>query len=61
VNTDLYASDGTSAEIQSRFAQRVLASRSLFSFLELPEIDFRFSSKENVDKNYLGSYYLSMR
>ncbi|MNK82055.1 hypothetical protein D3C87_1018170 [compost metagenome] len=58
---DLYARDGTSAEIQRRFTQNLLASRLRFSFLELPEIDFRFDSKENVDKNYLGSYHLFWR
>lgn len=58
---DVYAKDGTSAEIQSRFAQCLLASRLRFSFLELPEIEFRFDSKENVDKNYQGSYYLFWR
>ncbi len=58
---DVYAKDGTSAEIQSRFAQCLLASRLRFSFLELPEIEFRFDSKENVDKNYQGSYHLFWR
>ena len=58
---DAYARDGTSAEIQSRFAQCLLASKLRFSFLELPEIEFRFDSKENVDKNYQGSYHLFWR
>ena len=58
---DVYARDGTSAEIQARFAQCLLASKLRFSFLEVPEIAFRFSSKENVDKNYQGSYHLFWR
>lgn len=58
---DVYAKDGTSAEIQSRFAQCLLASKLRFSFLELPEIEFRFDSKENIDKNYQGSYHLFWR
>ena len=58
---DVYARDGTSAEIQSQFAQCLLASKLRFSFLELPEIEFRFDSRENVDKNFQGSYHLFWR
>lgn len=61
VDIHLYARDGTSAEIQSRLAQCLRASKLRFSFLELPEIDFRFDSRENVDKNYQGSYHLFWR
>lgn len=56
-NTDA----GTLALIEEDFHKRLLASRAQFSFFELPPISFVYDSKENVDSNFQGSYYLRMR
>ncbi|MCX7290107.1 MULTISPECIES: hypothetical protein [unclassified Janthinobacterium] len=61
VDIERYARDGTTEEVKWRFLDRLLASREQFSFLELPAVDFRFDSQENLDKNYHGSYYLYLR
>lgn len=56
-NTDV----GLLSELELDFREKLLASKEQFSFQELPPISFEFDSKENVDKNYQGSYYLRMR
>lgn len=52
---------GTLIGLEEDFRERLLAFKEPFSFEDLPSISFEFDSKENVDKNYQGSYYLRMR
>lgn len=48
-------------ELERDFRERLIASKKQFSFQDLPPINFEYDSRENVDKNYQGSYYLRMR
>lgn len=56
-----HAEAGALIGVERDFRAWLLALQEQFSFGELPSISFELDSKENVDKNYQGSYYLRMR
>jgi hypothetical protein len=56
-----YEIDGTTEFIKLAFVNELAVSKSRFSFSELPKTNFVLDSRENVDKNFKGSYFLRMR
>ncbi len=60
-NVPKHSDVGILHELEMDFRERLMASKEHFSFQELPPINFEYDSKENIDKNYQGSYYLRMR
>ena len=57
----IYDGDGTTEAIRLKFQDELAASKSQFSFSQLPNMSFVFDSHENVVKNFEGNYFLRLK